>query len=220
MRDDNVLILFTKAPCICRVKTRMQPALSYRESLYLHKKLTTHAINQFRNNKDFKLIVYTTQVDKIRYQYPYKIKLKEQVGLNLGMKMNHAIKYELNSAQRVLLIGSDFLNLNLDYIQKAFALLSHTNDVVIGPTIDGGYGLIGMSKQNEFLFKHMSWGTLSVLDKTIRLAQRYGRNINALEKISDLDTIDDLHQLENKMTLPNWMNPLLQNRIPSLTNKF
>lgn len=210
MRNENVLILFTKAPCICNVKTRMHTKLSHRECLYLHRNLTSHAINQFRDNNKFKLIVYSTQNNKSRYSYPFNVEFKKQVGLNLGARMNHAIKQELKNAQRVVLVGSDFLTLTVSYIDKAFEALSNSNCIVLGPTVDGGYGLIGMKKQHDYIFNNIPWGTESVYQKTVALAHCHGQNIHTLEEISDLDTIEDINLLKKKMTLPDWLNTLIE----------
>ena len=213
MRADNTLILFTKAPQICRVKTRMQPALTHRECLYLHKKLTEHAISRFKSNNKFKLIIYTTRIDKVRHLYPRGIRLKKQTGLSLGSRMGNAIKHEMKNTQRIVLIGSDCLTLNVNYVYRAFEHLSKPTDVVLGPTVDGGYVLIGMKKQNAFLFNRIPWGTSDVFDKTLTSAHKYGRIINSLEKNSDLDTIEDLRQLKKQNALPAWANSLADHHV-------
>ncbi len=209
MRADNTLILFAKTPQICRVKTRMHPELTHRECLYLHKKLTMHAINQLQSYEKFKFIVYTTDIYKARHLLPRGIEVKQQSGLGLGTKMRHAIKQETKNAQSVVLIGSDFLTLDINYIYSAFRKLSKINDIVLGPTIDGGYGLIGMQKHNRFLFENIPWGTSNVFEKTKVSALQRGRKIKQLDEISDLDTIDDLHRFGQLNILPSWANSLI-----------
>lgn len=209
-RTANTLILFTKTPQICRVKTRMHPILSNRECLYLHKKLTAHAINQFKSNSKFKLIIYTTHIDKVRHLTPQGIQVKEQSGFSLGSRMHNAIKQEIKNSQRVILIGSDCLTLNISYLYSAFRKLSKINDIVLGPTEDGGYVLIGMQKQNAFLFNNIPWGTPDVFEKTLTSGRKHGRKIKALEKISDLDTIEDLFRAQGLNVLPGWANRLVE----------
>jgi len=211
MRTNNTLILFTKTPTVCRVKTRMRPNLSHRECLYLHKKLTEHAVNQFKSNNKYKLTIYTTRINKGRHLYPRGICIRQQVGKNLGVRMDNAIKQEIKASRRVVLIGSDFLTLNMDHINTAFDKLSNNNDIVLGPTIDGGYGLIGMQKQNAFLFNDIPWGTSDVYNKTLSLAHKHGRKINTLNDISDIDTIKDLYRLKELNTLPDWAYSLVAN---------
>jgi len=211
MRAENTLILFTKTPQICRVKTRMHPHLSHRECLYLHSNLTSHAINQFKSNNHFKLIIYTTDIYKSLHLYPRDIIIKQQSGINLGLKMNNAIKQEIKNTRRVVLIGSDFLTLDINYVISAFRSLSKINDIVIGPTLDGGYGLIGMQKHNDSLFENIPWGTSDVFEKTISTAYKHGRKVNILDKISDVDTIEDLIQSKQLDILPEWGDSLVQN---------
>tara|TARA_R110002096_G_scaffold366927_1_gene560261 strand:- start:772 stop:1404 length:633 start_codon:yes stop_codon:yes gene_type:complete len=209
MRTDNTLILFTKAPQICRVKTRMYPDLTHRECLYLHKKLNEHAVKIFKSNNKFRLIIYTTHLNRGRYHYPSGISIRKQAGLNLGSRMCNAIRQELKKAQRVVLIGSDCLTLNPDYIVRAFSKISKINDIVLGPTTDGGYVLVGGRKQNAFLFNNIPWGASCVLDKTLATAQKHGREINCLEKVSDIDSIKDIHLLKKQNVLPEWANGLI-----------
>jgi rSAM/selenodomain-associated transferase 1 len=186
----------------------MHPKLSNRECLYLHKKLTSHAVGQFKSNNKFKLIIYTTHIDKVRHLYPQGIQIKKQSGLSLGSRMHNAIKQEIKSTQRVILIGSDCLTLDTDYLYSAFKNLSKINDIVLGPTEDGGYVLIGMQKLNAFLFNNIPWGTSDVFKETLASGRKLGRKIKALEKISDLDTIEDLSRLQKLNTLPDWANRL------------
>jgi rSAM/selenodomain-associated transferase 1 len=211
-RANNTLILFTKTPQICRVKTRMQPELSHRECLYLHKKLTAHAISQFKSSNKFKLVIYATHVDNARHIYPRTLCIKQQSGLDIGLRMHNAIKQEIKHTQRVVLIGSDCLTLDVNYVCSAFNHLSKLNDIVLGPTIDGGYALIGMKNQNAFLFDSIPWGTSEVLDKTLESGHKHGCRIQTLEKISDLDTIEDLDPLIKLNTLPEWAVSLVRNR--------
>lgn len=212
MRTKKTLILFTKAAQICRVKTRMWPNLSHRESLYLHKALTANAINKFNLNPHFKLIVYTTQTETNQYYHSRKLIIKKQHGLDLGARMHHAISQELINSQSIVLIGSDCLELDVSYINNAFMQLSTVNDVVFGPTKDGGYALIGMKKNNQYLFDNISWGTSSVFTQSLEAANNYRCNVKSLNEISDIDTIDDLYQLKNQKTLPKWANCLIANK--------
>lgn len=196
MRAKNSLILFTKTAQICRVKTRMWPDLSYGECLRLHKVLTADAINKFSFNNNFNLIIYTTHTKTMQHISTRGITIKKQYGLDLGSRMSHAINQELTNSQQVVLIGSDCPTLNVNYINKAFKQLSTINDVVLGPTKDGGYALIGMKKKKEYLFKNISWGTSNVFTQTLQAASNNGCNIKSLAVVSDIDTIKDLQQLK------------------------
>lgn len=214
MRRNSTLILFAKKAQICRVKTRMWPHLTYRESLYLHKVLTADAINKFSANSKFKFILYTTDTNTIHYCNSRGLIIKKQYGLDLGSRMIHAINQELKRSQNVILIGSDCPMLNIDYVKKAFKHLSKHNDVVLGPTTDGGYALIGMKKKNDYLFKNITWGSSKVFTQTLKIAGNYSCNIQSLDKVSDIDTVEDLQQLNLKsFTAMNKQLNSQQNRL-------
>ena len=208
MRASNTLILFSKSPRICRVKTRMQPNLSHRECLYLHKMLTKNIIDKLSLNTNLNFVLYTTHPYTDKYLYSRNLRIKKQQGINLGMRMHNAISEELKYSQKVVLIGSDCLEFTPGVIQSAFEKLNKARDIVIGPTDDGGYLLVGMRKQNKFLFKNISWSSSSTLDMTIKAARNFKKNISILDKMRDLDSIEDLRYLSQQITLPNWAQQL------------
>ncbi|MEM9103785.1 MAG: TIGR04282 family arsenosugar biosynthesis glycosyltransferase [Pseudomonadota bacterium] len=204
MMRKNTLILFAKAPKICRVKTRMWPALSHRECLYLHKRSINHAINQFKDK--FDLIFYSTQISY------YPIPIKMQQGVNLGMRMFHAMQHELKKSERVVLIGSDCLQIDEYYIDQAFAALNDLNDVVLGAANDGGYTLIGAKNIIPQIFHNMQWSSTNVLEKTLDNINQLGLKAKVLDSLIDVDTIEDLQTLKNINALPSWAERLLKAR--------
>ena len=68
-------------------------------------------------------------------------------------------------------------------------------DVVLGPTEDGGYYLIGMRAPRAALFEDMAWSTPTVLGRTLERAQRLGLRVACLPAWFDVDTAADLERL-------------------------
>ena len=71
------------------------------------------------------------------------------------------------------------------------------NDIVIGPSADGGYYLIGF-RHNSFLpevFKGISWGTDTVLKDTLKILREKNYRAHILPELRDVDTIEDLKAL-------------------------
>ena len=196
MYRKNTLILFAKAAQICNVKTRMYPALTHRECLYLHKQSIDHFIKQFKDK--FNLVFYTTHTGQ------YSIPVKEQCGIDLGVRMLNAMKEELKDSERVVLIGSDCLQLDIEYVNKAFSSLQSVRDIVLGPANDGGYFLIGANRVSPSLFHNVSWGTSGVLTKTLMNIADLGWNAKILDALIDVDTFEDLLALQKLNALPNW----------------
>jgi uncharacterized protein len=124
-----------------------------------------------------------------------------QDGNNLGEKMLNAFAktYE-NNFTKTVLIGSDTPQLSLKIIKNAFSALD-TMPTVIGPSLDGGYYLIGFDK-NEFhhkYFENISWSTDKVFSQTIRAVQK---SYVLLQELNDIDTLIDLKQVYSDL-LPN-----------------
>ncbi len=202
MRKQNTLILFAKFPKICRVKTRLWPDLNHRECLDLHKSLTTSIIRRLKNSNKYNFITYTTAHNSPLPSFG--ITSKQQYGHNLGARMHNAITQELKYAQRVVLIGSDCIELSRESIETAFDLLSNQNDITLGPTQDGGYCLIGMKQPCKFVFENITWSTPDVLNQTLRVGKKKSKKIHLLETMHDIDTIDDLIKLKKMSKLPDW----------------
>ncbi|MGB9716346.1 MAG: TIGR04282 family arsenosugar biosynthesis glycosyltransferase [Thermodesulfovibrionales bacterium] len=125
---------------------------------------------------------------------PFKkgVPLIPQKGNNLGERMYNAIQLLLNTGyQKVSLIGADSPDLPVSFIDMAFRKLD-LYDLVIGPTEDGGYYLIGMKKPLDEIFKSIQWGQDTVLKDTISNALNLGISYFLLPEWYDIDEIDNL----------------------------
>ncbi len=94
------------------------------------------------------------------------------------------------------LIGADSPDLPEDFIIHAFEKLNH-HDLVLGPSIDGGYYLIAMNRPLEIIFRRINWGTEDVLNETISIAQNNGIRYSLLKEWYDIDDIDGLKKWLN-----------------------
>lgn len=118
-----------------------------------------------------------------------------QRGVDLGARMHAAIADACaRGADRVVLVGSDLPSLPPVHITDAFDALE-IHDVVIGPSEDGGYYLIGMRKPHAALFDGVEWGSAHVLDQTLTRARRLGVSVAKIATWFDVDTLDDLARL-------------------------
>jgi glycosyltransferase A (GT-A) superfamily protein (DUF2064 family) len=93
-------------------------------------------------------------------------------------------------ASRVVLIGSDCPGVDRLTVQHAFEALAE-NDVVLGPSEDGGFYLIGLAAPAPGLFRRVAWSTGAVLTQTIRNAERLGLRVGLLPALRDIDTAED-----------------------------
>ncbi len=192
MRRDLTVIIFAKSANICRVKTRLWPTLNHRQCLNLHKTLARQIIKPLEAWHKYRVVVYTTGHNNHAYKLTYKLTIKQQYGPDLGTRMYYAMLQELRYSQRVILVGSDCIQLTPKYIEQASQRLQRNNDIVIGPTHDGGYCLIAARSACKAIFKNISWGSADVFDQTIMNATRAHRRIHVLDPIRDIDTAEDL----------------------------
>ena len=101
-----------------------------------------------------------------------------QEGNDLGSRLANAFDFVLNQHDRAVVIGTDSPDLPVERIQHAFEKLNEA-DIVLGPTDDGGYYLLGLSRLLPEIFENISWGTDKVLQQTLQRAGNF--KVNLLE---------------------------------------
>lgn len=116
-----------------------------------------------------------------------------QIDADLGGRMKAALEvmFEKYHADKALLIGVDIPDIDRRILRRAFSALDST-ELVIGPTTDGGYYLIGMKRLIPALFEGIDWGTDRVLQQSLAIARAGGVECELLERLNDLDTAEDL----------------------------
>ena len=93
----------------------------------------------------------------------------------LGARLDHALShYLMHGYERAVIMNSDGPTLPVAYLRRAFAELTDHADVVLGPSDDGGYYLIGLTRPCPPLFRRIDWGTSEVLEQTLTVARRLG----------------------------------------------
>jgi rSAM/selenodomain-associated transferase 1 len=120
-----------------------------------------------------------------------------QQGDNLGEKMDNAfIDAFEDNFQKVLIIGSDSPDLPAEFINTAFDELDR-HGVVIGPSSDGGYYLIGFKKESYCpeVFDDILWSSSGVLEKTLNVLEQQQRRVYLLPQWHDVDTLADLKNM-------------------------
>jgi rSAM/selenodomain-associated transferase 1 len=123
----------------------------------------------------------------------FKVPVWDQTGDDLGARMASAFKQALDSGYRsVVVIGTDIPGINGPLLTTAMNSL-RDHDVVLGPTVDGGYYLIGLRSPLPALFENIPWSTDQVYALTEQRIQALGLSLKILPKLRDLDTVEDLH---------------------------
>lgn len=122
-----------------------------------------------------------------------------QNGKDIGEKMFNALKWLFEKRySKAALIGADSPDLPVEYIKDAFLKLSFY-ELVIGPANDGGYYLIGMNSPLDIIFEGIKWGSNSVMNDTIAIAEMEGINYFLLPKWYDIDDVEGLKRWRKKI---------------------
>ncbi len=194
MKKQNILICFCKHPEPGFVKSRLAKAIGEERASLIYEKLLLFTLLTVREvNLDAYLYCFPNIHHELLEQYSnlYSISLRQQADGDLGAKMFHAMHEHINKDANVVLIGSDCLEIDADYILRAFNYLNSGYEIILGPAQDGGYALIGANKIDESIFKNICWSTTAVLDRTKQNISKLGWRYKCLSEVRDLDNIDD-----------------------------
>lgn len=127
--------------------------------------------------------------------FPYfHITEKEQVGNSFAERFTNAIKFVYAKGfENVISVGNDTPHLKTGHILKAAQQLK-TDDIVLGPSLDGGFYLMGLKKSlfNVETFLKLPWQTSRLSQSIYRLIEANDIRLFKLEVLSDLDTISDI----------------------------
>lgn len=195
--SNHALIIFVKNPEKGKVKTRLAKDVGEDKAVDIYKKLLRHTYNITNELSVEKYVYYGGYIDW-NDMWDLDIYNKRiQVEEDLGGRMIHAFGelYE-REHDKVLIIGSDCNELSTEILQSAFNSLDD-NDVVLGPTYDGGYYLIGMKKLHADLFTGKNWSTESVFEQTIKSIDENDLSYSVLPKLNDVDHKEDVPE--------NWL---------------
>jgi len=202
MTKPNTLLVVAKRPIPGQAKTRLCPPLSQIQAADLYECFLRDTLDTMRKVRGVQCVIGFLPEDAqdyFRHLAP-DMELTCQYGDSLGERLDHLLTETLaNGSQQAVVMDSDSPTLPVDYISQAFEQL-RTADVVIGPTRDGGYYLIGMKHPQPHLLRQVQMSTPQVLADTLALAQSTGLMVSLLPTWYDIDTIADLHQLDDEIT--------------------
>ena len=199
MNHNNCLLLFVKSPIKGQVKTRLAAQTGGDFEVELYKCFVEDMISLVENlDAHLEICFYpphmiSTFSEWLGQQHCYKA----QIGNNLGERLRNAFDKALEEGfSNVVAIGSDSPDLPVHYLIESFEALEE-HDTVIGPANDGGYYLIGFSKEGFIpeVFDNISWSTDGVFEQTVSIAKQHGRKMHLLPLWHDVDTIADLKSL-------------------------
>lgn len=194
------LIVFTRYPVAGRTKTRLIPALGPEGAAALQRRMTECTVamaRQLVRETDITLELRFAGGDAaaIRAWLAPDIFCLPQGPGNLGARLARAFGNAFAAgADRVLAIGSDCPAITPAILQQALAALA-SNELVLGPSHDGGYYLIGLRQHGPRLFEDIPWGSGAVLSRTLARARQMELSVALLDPLADIDRPEDLRFL-------------------------
>ncbi len=194
-RKDILLIVFAKNPVLGKVKSRLAKSIGFYNSFLVYKELLYKTHEVIKDIDIPKLVCYSDFVDHNDLWENDIYQKIQQKGDDIGIRMRNAFKEAFNQAyKRIVLIGSDIINLKPGIIYEAFNTLNES-DVVFGPAKDGGYYLLGMNTLHEGLFHNISWGSNKVFIQSLNNCLSLDLKTKLVKELSDLDRVEDFQHL-------------------------
>lgn len=205
MRDKKLLLIFIKNPRKGTVKTRLAKTVGDEKAYQVYLKLLKHTLSVAAKVKAERQIWYSSFIEEVDGfgEEPsdrskrsdgsdIQFKKKLQRGGDLGERMANAFKQGFeDELEKIIIIGSDCPGITPQIIEEGFEKLEQ-NDVVIGPSEDGGYYLIGSNTFIPEIFDGIPWSTENVYSETINLLQKKNLHYSTLLTLNDIDTEADL----------------------------
>ena len=188
--NKQLLLIFTRNPELGKVKTRLASTVGDGVALDIYKFLLQHTKQVTQNLDVDKTVYYSVKVRENDIWDAAVYQKRQQHGDDLGMRMHNAFRDAFkNGYEKVVVIGSDLYDISQSDIEMAFKKLTG-RDAVIGPALDGGYYLLGLTKMIPIIFKDKAWGTSTVLEDT--LSDLKDKNYLLLAQRNDVDVYDDI----------------------------
>ena len=194
------LIIFAKNPMPHQVKTRLIPQLSPEQAARLYRAFLLDWCETLAALPNaVRVIAYTppASLPDLQALIGKDAIYIPQVGDNLGERLISATQWAAEQGYpKILIVGSDSPTLPLSSVSQAIATLD-SRDIVLGPSVDGGYYLIGFSAANlaktvPFVFEDIAWSTESVFQQTVARVRSTGKTLGLLPPWYDVDTPADV----------------------------
>ena len=182
------VIVFSRAPAIGKVKTRLATRIGDWRAAQLHMRLTRRAL---RTAREARVGAVELHVTARHAAFDPREKILLQKGHDLGERMFRALRRH----RRAILIGSDCPALEARDLRRAARRLCAGYRVVLLPTEDGGYALIAARHAPRAIFEGVPWGGSRVFGETAR--RLAGVRWCRLRTLWDVDRPEDLERLRS-----------------------
>lgn len=194
--------VMAKVPGAVPVKSRLHAALSPERATELYRCFLLDRMDGLAGLPDVDPVVAFTPADAraaMAALAPPAFRLVAQQGADLGARLANLLDGLLAEGRPgAIAVDSDSPTLPVPYIAEAAAVLaSGRADLVLGPSDDGGYYLVGLRAPCPALFRDVPWSTERVMPVTLERASALALRVHLLPEWFDVDTPDDLRRLRD-----------------------
>jgi rSAM/selenodomain-associated transferase 1 len=206
----RALIVVAKVPSPGQTKTRLCPTLTPQEAVELYRAFLLDTLQLMQQVEGAECVIAYLPDDAepyFRSIAPEGFQFSPQRGHDLGQRLGHVLASCLaDGYDEAVVMNSDGPTLSASYLFEAFRRLDQPEiDVVLGPSDDGGYYLIGLKRACAALFE-VTMSTPKVLDDTLDRARQCGLVVSCLPPWYDVDVCEDLVRLIAELdSLPEYV---------------
>lgn len=200
---NRILVIMAKAPRLGSVKTRLAESLSLQEVTELYRCLLndTIALASALDQVEIAIMCPASDVLDLSRAVANPARIVPQTGQGLAAGLASAFNHFATSGQqRVMAFNSDSPHLPASVLEAAFNVLE-ARDLVVGPTHDGGYYLVGAKASHSDLFASDGMGTANALEALLTRAGALGLSVHLTDPFYDIDVPGDLTRLAAELRL-------------------
>lgn len=198
--SDRVLVIMAKAPRSGTVKTRLAPTLSPAAltAFYICLLNDTLALAHSLDDVEVAIMCPESDVNELSQLAGSDVTVVAQKGEGLAAGLTSVFAHF--AQRRTIAFNSDSPHLPPSVLEDAFEKLA-AHDVVVGPTHDGGYYLVGAKASHPALFANDGLGTSSALERLLARTQALALSVGFVDPFYDIDVADDLARLAAELRL-------------------
>jgi uncharacterized protein len=194
--DDRVLVIMAKAARAGAVKTRLVPSISRDAVTDFYRCLLEDTLALARSLRDVEVAIMCPERDvkELKLLVGNDVNIIAQNGEGLANGLTSVFAHFTQNRRRTIAFNSDSPHLAHSTLEKAFeSLISH--DIVVGPTQDGGYYLVGAKSSYPMLFANDGMSTNSALERLLARTRDMQLSVGFADAFYDIDVGEDLARL-------------------------
>lgn len=199
--------VFAKVPAPGLVKTRLAAAVGERRAAALARAFlidTWRAVTALESGR----VVLFLDGDGALPELDPKPEVRRQIDADLGGRMEHALGEGLaEGSPWAIVVGSDLPGLPRGLLEAAIAAFCAGSDCVVGPTLDGGFYLLGLTRCPRGLLSGLPWSSPGTCRATLERLNERGLSPRVLDPWFDVDEAADLDRLEEALAAGTVVAP-------------